>query len=127
MDDEIPDENNVYPVCVREEKTSKPRQFQQNVNTHVQAPHEQVVSQSPLRLFFSLRCHDMIETGEKVISFKAKTGIHLPAREGKMKDRGREGGREIDRAGGERSVKTWLMSTGEMCLLSTEQRLQGSD
>lgn len=45
-----------------------------------------------------------------------------------MKDmcRGRQGGRERDSAGGERSVKAGLMRTGEMCLLSTGQRMQGS-
>lgn len=38
---------------------------------------------------------------------------------------GREGEKEIEQEQGEKSVQAWLMSTGEMCLLSTEQRLQG--
>lgn len=60
---------------------------------------------------------------------QAKTGIYLPVREG-GKDEGYvmgEGGKERDRAGGRRSVKAWLMSTCEMCLLSTEQCLLGSE
>lgn len=38
-----------------------------------------------------------------------------------------EGGREGDKVRAGTSVEAWLMSAREMCLLSTEWRLQGSE
>lgn len=58
-----------------------------------------------------------------MVPFKAKTAIHLPVKGGR--DEGYVMGREGEGAG--ESVKAWLMSTAEMCLLSTELHLQGSE